>query len=56
MYNDCTSCANAIYDPIFGEKICQCHNHLIRDVDKYADCVSHILKESEERTNAQMAY
>lgn len=54
MFKDCTTCTNTVYTPDFDAKVCTCYNHLIRDVDKYVDCVSHISKESEEQPNAQM--
>ena len=51
MFKDCRTCKNAIYDPDYDMKKCQCYNHAIKDVDKYIDCVSHTPKESEERVD-----
>lgn len=50
MVKTCLNCANAIWDDDRGMKMCERHNHPIRDPFRYLDCVSHILKENKEQT------
>lgn len=46
--NDCTNCANAIFDETWGEHKCKVYEHRIYDVDKYVDCPGHKAKNNKE--------
>ena len=39
--NNCTNCANAIFDEVWGEYKCAISQHRIYDVDAHANCENH---------------